>query len=99
MPLWRQPTVPKPGKPWEVSATYPGQSMWRAAAAAFFAFCGALVVLYVFVYSLGGIAPIDSLPLFLAALVLALVWAGAAVYRYRTGAVRVQRPDRERRGF
>lgn len=99
MPAWRQPTVPKPDKPWEVSATYPGQSMWRAATATFFAACGALVVLYVFVYSIGGIAPIDSLPVFLVVLLLALVWLAGAVYRYRTGAVRVQRPDRERRGF
>ncbi len=99
MAVWRKPTNPKLDRPWEVSATYPGQSPWRAALAMFLSVCGGLAVLYFSVYSLGGVDPIEAGSVTLAALALALAWLAGFVYRHRTGALRVQRTDRERRGF
>jgi len=99
MPVWRQPTVPKADKPWDVSATYPGQSRWRAALAMLLSVCGGLAVMYLFVYNVGGVDPLEAGWLSVIALVLALVWLSGFVYRHRTGALKVQRADRERRGF
>jgi hypothetical protein len=99
MPIFRQPTVPKQDRPWEVSATYPGQAPWRAALAMLLAVCGGLAVLYFTMYNLGGIDPIEAGPITLVALLLAVVWLSGFLYRHRTGALVVQRADRERRGF
>jgi hypothetical protein len=99
MPIYREPTVPKPDRPWEVSATYPGQSRWRAALAMLISVCGGLAFIYFAVYSLGGVDPIEAGWITLVALALLLVWLGGFVYRRMTGALMVQRADRERRGF
>lgn len=99
MSAWRKPTVSKPDKPWEVSATYPGQSVWRAGLAMLLSICGGLAVLYLIVYSVGGVAFFDSPTAFIVALLLAVVWLAGFIYRHRSGAIRITRADRERRGF
>jgi hypothetical protein len=99
MPIYRQPTVPKPERPWEVSATYPGQAAWRAALAMLLSVCGGLAFVYFAVYNLGGVGPIQAGWITVVALALALLWLAGFVYRHLTGALVVQRADRERRGF
>ncbi len=99
MAAFRKPTVGRADRPWEASARYPGQSAWRAALAMLLSICGGLAVLYLIVYSVGGVPLTDSGPIFLVAIVLAVVWLIGFIYRYRTGAARVTRADRERRGF
>jgi hypothetical protein len=71
----------------------------REMAAFTFAFCGGLAVLYVFFVVVGAIHLSDAAIATGAALVLALVWLYGFWRRLVTGAVIVQRPDRERRGF
>jgi hypothetical protein len=71
----------------------------REMAAFTFAFCGGLAVLYVFFVIVGAINVGDAAIATGAALVLAAVWLFGFWRRLVTGALIVQRPDRERRGF
>ena len=64
-----------------------------------FAFCGGLVALYVFFVVVGAINVGDALIATAAALLLAGIWLFGFWRRLATGALIVQRPDRERRGF
>ena len=64
-----------------------------------FAFCGGLVVLYLFFVVIGTINIGDAAIATVIAIVLALIWLYGFWRRLQTGAVMVQRPDRERRGF
>jgi protein-S-isoprenylcysteine O-methyltransferase Ste14 len=63
------------------------------------AFCGGLVVLYVFFAAIGAINFGDAAVATAGALVLAIIWLLGFWRRLQTGAAVVQRPDRERRGF
>lgn len=80
-------------------ARYRDQSPLRAIIAMLLAVCGGLALLFLIVYPLGGINWIEAGPVSLVALALAAVWFLGFAYRHRTGALRAQRPDRERRGF
>jgi hypothetical protein len=71
----------------------------RTALAAVGAICGGLAVLYFFFAAIGAVDLGDAIVATLAALVLGAIWLGFFIYRIRTDALRVQRPDRERRGF
>jgi len=64
-----------------------------------FAFCGGLAALYVFFVVVGAINIGDAVIATLAALVLAGIWLFGFWRRLVTGALVVQRPDRERRGY
>ncbi len=64
-----------------------------------FAMCGGLAVLYLFFVIIGTIDVGDAAVATGVAVVLALVWLVGYRRRLKTGAVFVQRPDRERRGF
>ena len=64
-----------------------------------FAFCGGLVALYLFFVVVGAINIGDAVIATIAALALAGVWLYGFWRRLATGALIVQRPDRERRGF
>jgi hypothetical protein len=70
-----------------------------SAAAAIGAICGGFAVLYLFFAAIGAVDVGDAAVATAIALALGAVWLGFFVYRARTGALRVQRPDRERRGF
>jgi len=71
----------------------------RSAVATVGAICGGLAVLYFFFAAIGAVDLGDAALATVVAVLLGLVWLGFFVYRIRTDAVRVQRPDRERRGF
>jgi hypothetical protein len=71
----------------------------REMAAFVFAFCGGLVVLYVFFIAIGAINAGDAAIATGVAIALALIWLLGFWRRLQTGAAMVQRPDRERRGF
>jgi Flp pilus assembly protein TadB len=71
----------------------------REMAAFVIAFCGGLAVLYVFFVVIGTVKVADAAGATGVALVLALIWLVGYRRRIRTGAMFVQRPDRERRGF
>ena len=73
--------------------------MLRTGAAAAIAICGGLAVVYLFFALVGTINFKTAGVATGVAVVLALVWFGGFYYRFRTDAVRTQRPDRERRGF
>jgi hypothetical protein len=64
-----------------------------------FAFCGGLVVLYVFFVVIGTINIGEAAIATGLAVVLGVIWLLAFWRRLQTGAAMVQRPDRERRGF
>ncbi|MEJ7716744.1 MAG: hypothetical protein ACR2LY_04905 [Thermoleophilaceae bacterium] len=98
-PVHREPTVARTDRPYEVAAKYPGQSLWRAVVAMILSVCGGLALVYLVVYTVGGVDPLEAGWLTLVALVMALVWLAGFVFRHRTGALKVQRADRERRGF
>jgi hypothetical protein len=66
--------------------------------AAFWALCGALVVLYLFFVAIGGVNPTKGWGWTVAALVLALLYTAHAGQRLWRGG-HSSRPDRERRGF
>jgi hypothetical protein len=66
--------------------------------AAFWAVCGALVVLYLFFVAIGGVNPTKSWGWTAAAIALAVLYTGHAAQRLWAGG-HVSRPDRERRGF
>ena len=71
----------------------------RDMGALLFAVCGGLVVIYVFFALFGAFSPGDAVAASLVALGLGLVWFLGYWQRLRTGAARIQREDRERRGF
>ncbi|MEA2425104.1 MAG: hypothetical protein QOH13_1514 [Thermoleophilaceae bacterium] len=71
----------------------------REMAAFVIAFCGGLAVLYIFFVIIGTVAVGDAAVATIIAVVLALIWLLGYWRRLKTGAVFVQRPDRERRGF
>jgi len=71
----------------------------RDMAALVFALCGGLAVVYLFFAAFGAIDFSEALTASLIALGLGLVWMVGFAYRIRTNAERVQRGDRERRGF
>lgn len=75
------------------------RARFRDAAATLLAFCGALVVLYVFFAVIGAVDFGDTLVFTVVAAALALVWLAGVWQRARTGARFVTRADRERRGF
>jgi hypothetical protein len=71
----------------------------REMAAFAIAMCGGLAVLYLFFVIIGTVDVGEAAVATGAALLLALVWLLGFWRRLKTGAVFVQRPDRERRGF
>lgn len=74
-------------------------AQFRSALAMLLALCGGLVVLYVFLAAIGAFDVGDAVIATIMVVALAAVWASAFWYRLRAGALRAQRPDRERRGF
>jgi Flp pilus assembly protein TadB len=71
----------------------------REMAAFVIAFCGGLAVLYLFFVVIGTVKVADAAVATGIAMALALIWLWGYRRRLRTGAMFVQRPDRERRGF
>jgi hypothetical protein len=63
------------------------------------AFCGGLVVLFLFFVAIGTVDPGDAVAATIGAVVLTLVWLAGAYQRYRSGAIFITRRDRERRGY
>jgi hypothetical protein len=72
---------------------------WRTTVAVFMAICGGLAALYVFFVLIGTVNIGRAEAGTVVALALAALWAVGAWHRARTGATRIQRHDRERRGF
>ena len=52
-----------------------------------------------FFWAFGAFSLGEAVAATLVAVFLAVLWAGGAYYRYRTGAIFITRRDRERRGF
>ena len=75
------------------------QERLRSALAALMAVCGGLAVVFLFFAVMGAVDVGDAIAATIIAVVLALIWLSGFVYRARTGAVRLQQGDRERRGF
>ena len=71
----------------------------RIIGATLVAFCGALVVMYLFFAAIGAVDLVDAGIFTIVAVVLTLVWLAAAYQRSRSGAMFITRGDRERRGF
>ena len=71
----------------------------RIVVATIVALCGGLALLYFVFAAIGAVDLGESRAATIVAVILALVWFTAFVLRYRTGAIQVQRPDRERRGY
>ncbi len=71
----------------------------RTATAVIMAICGGLAALYLFFAFVGTVDLGRSAVASAVAVALAAIWLGGVVNRARTGATRVQRHDRERRGF
>ena len=71
----------------------------RKTLATLIALCGGLAVLYLFFGAIGAVDFENALAATIGAFLLAAIWFAGFMYRVRTGAVRAQRPDRERRGF
>jgi uncharacterized membrane protein HdeD (DUF308 family) len=71
----------------------------RATIAVLMAICGGLAVLYLFFAFIGTVDVGRAAAASGIALALAAVWVTGAWHRARTGATRVQRHHRERRGF
>ena len=65
------------------------------------ALCGGLALLFLFMAAIGSVDPGDATPLAIAVLVFSLIWLAGVWYRRRQGVEpeRVNRADRERRGF
>ena len=75
------------------------QERIRSAAAALIAVCGGLSVIFLFFAAMGAVDIGDALAATIVAIVLALIWMSAFIYRQRSGSGMFQRADRERRGF
>jgi hypothetical protein len=72
----------------------------RTAAAAAFAICGGLVIIYLFFGVIGAVDFEDAAAATIVTLVMAAVWFAGYWYRQRTVGPRGPSPgDRERRGF
>jgi high-affinity Fe2+/Pb2+ permease len=71
----------------------------RTTLAVLIAICGGLAVLYLFFMLIGTVSLGRAQVATVVALALAAVWLLGVWYRSRTGATRIQRYDRERRGF
>jgi hypothetical protein len=71
----------------------------RLTLAVLMAICGGLAVLYVFFVLIGTVNVGRAAAATVVSLALAAVWLAGAWHRARTGAARIQRYDRERRGF
>jgi hypothetical protein len=71
----------------------------RTAGAAAVAFCGGLVLVFIFFWALGAVDVTDAVAATSVVLVLALVWLAAYLYRSRQEETPLIRRDRERRGF
>lgn len=71
----------------------------RIIVAATIALCGGLALLYFVFAAIGAVDLGESRTATIIAVILALIWFTAFVLRYRTGAIEVQRTDRERRGY
>jgi hypothetical protein len=71
----------------------------RAATAVVMATCGGLAVLYIFFVLVGTVDLGRAGAATVSALLLAAVWLVGKIIRAHTGPTRVQRIDRERRGF
>ena len=72
---------------------------FRDIAATLIAFCGGLVVMFLFFAAIGAVNLGDAIGFTIGAIVLTAVWLLGAWQRARSGASFVTRPDRERRGF
>jgi hypothetical protein len=72
---------------------------FRDIAATLIAFCGGLVVMFLFFAAIGAVNLGDAIGFTIAAIALTAVWLLGAWQRARSGASFVTRPDRERRGF
>jgi DNA-binding helix-hairpin-helix protein with protein kinase domain len=75
------------------------RAQMRIVAATLLAFCGALVVMYVFFAAIGAVDLVDAGIFTIIAVVLTLIWLVGAYQRARSGAIFVTRRDRERRGY
>ena len=76
------------------------QALTRTALAALVSICGGLAALYLALAAIGAVDVDQALLASGIALVLGILWFIAFAFRMRGGIVgRVQRPDRERRGF
>jgi hypothetical protein len=71
----------------------------RTITAVAMAICGGLAALYLFVALIGSVDLTRAAVASCVALALSAIWLVGAITRARTGATRVQRYDRERRGF
>jgi hypothetical protein len=71
----------------------------RTTIAVLMAACGGLAALYLFFVFVGTVSVGRAAAATVVALALAAVWVVGAWHRSRTGATRLQRHDRERRGF
>jgi hypothetical protein len=71
----------------------------RTAGAAAVAFCGGLVLVFIFFWALGAVDVTVAVAATSVVLVLALVWLAAYLYRSRQEETPLIRRDRERRGF
>ncbi len=67
--------------------------------AAFISLCGGLALLYFVFAAIGEVDLAQSQTTTIIALAMAVIWLVAFVLRRRTDALRVQRADRERRGY
>jgi hypothetical protein len=72
---------------------------FRDIAATLIAFCGGLVVLFLFFAAIGAVNLGDAIAFTIASIVLTCIWLLGVYQRFRTGGAFVTRPDRERRGF
>ena len=75
------------------------QERFRSATAALMAVCGGLAVVFIFFAVMGAVDVGEAIAATVIAIVFALIWLSGFIYRIRTGAAMLQRPDRERRGF
>lgn len=71
----------------------------QIALALFISLCGGLALIYFVFAAIGRVDLAESQTTTIIASVMALIWFVAFLVRQRTGALRVQRADRERRGY
>jgi hypothetical protein len=72
---------------------------FRDISATLIAFCGGLVVMFLFFAAIGTVNLGDAIGFTIATIVLTAIWLLGAWQRARTGGSLLTRPDRERRGF
>lgn len=71
----------------------------RTALAALVAFCGGLVIVFIFFWAIGGIDVGEAVATTSVVLLLGLIWLGFYLWRSRQEESHVIRRERERRGF